>query len=266
MPTSSEIATLVAETAWLTRLARSLTGDAAEADDAVQETFVAALRSPPDAERPPRPWLRRVLVNVIRMRHRGRTRQAANESIVEPDAAATPDHLLDRARLERRITKLVLELPEPYRTTVLLRYREGISAEAIAHQQGIPAGTVRRRLKTALDRLRRELDDREGPAVWRAALVPFVGARPISIWRIVMAKVSFKAFVVAALLFLLAIGAWHWRGRAEPPVPTVHRAALIDLVRKGAAPAMFAQPGVAERVITGHVTERACRTLAPPCD
>ena len=66
----------------------------------------------------------------------------------------TPEQMLERARVERTLTDLVLELEEPYRTTVLLRYREGLTAEAIAKQQGVPAGTVRRRLKTALDRLR----------------------------------------------------------------------------------------------------------------
>jgi hypothetical protein len=64
MPNMSvDVAGVLAEAEWLTRLARSLTGDSAEAADAVQETFVAALRSPPDPERPVRPWLRRVLTN-----------------------------------------------------------------------------------------------------------------------------------------------------------------------------------------------------------
>lgn len=39
----ADIATLLAEAPWLARLARSLTGDAAEADDIVQEAYAAAL-------------------------------------------------------------------------------------------------------------------------------------------------------------------------------------------------------------------------------
>src|SRR6185295_18199887 len=128
-----------------------------EADDIVQETYAAALRSPPDDDRPVRPWLRRVAVNFARMRHRGRVRREANEQVELADPVRTPDALLERAQLERRLAELVIALDEPYRSTVLLRYREGLTAEQIAKQQGIPAGTVRSRLKTALDRLRREL-------------------------------------------------------------------------------------------------------------
>ena len=53
----ADIATLLAEAPWLARLARSLTGDPAEADDLVQDTYAAALHSPPATDRqPPTPW------------------------------------------------------------------------------------------------------------------------------------------------------------------------------------------------------------------
>ncbi|HET9989462.1 MAG TPA: sigma factor [Kofleriaceae bacterium] len=83
-----DVAGILGEAEWLTRLARSLTGSAADADDVVQDTFAAALRSPPDPDRPVRPWLRRVATNIVRMRHRGRVRrdarEAATEQIAEP--------------------------------------------------------------------------------------------------------------------------------------------------------------------------------------
>ena len=46
------------------------------------------------------------------------------------------------------------ELDEPYRTTLLLRYGEMLSSVEIARRQQVPAGTVRWRLKSAVDRLR----------------------------------------------------------------------------------------------------------------
>ena len=112
---SADISALLSEAQWLTRLARSLTRDAAEADDVVQETYAAALRSPPDSDRPPRPWLRRVLVNAIRMRHRGQSRRIANEEVTEQirEPARTPDELLERARIEQKLNDLVLELDQP---------------------------------------------------------------------------------------------------------------------------------------------------------
>src|SRR3954470_76519 len=52
-----------------------MTGDAAEADDVVQETFVRALASPPrDTSEPWRPWLVRVALNIARDRLRKRRR------------------------------------------------------------------------------------------------------------------------------------------------------------------------------------------------
>lgn len=89
----ADIETLLAEAPWLARLARSLTGDTAEADDLVQDTYAAALRSPPDTDRPIRPWLRGVATKLARMRHRGSGRRAARESVVEAqiDPVRTPE-------------------------------------------------------------------------------------------------------------------------------------------------------------------------------
>jgi RNA polymerase sigma-70 factor (ECF subfamily) len=260
----ADIATLLAEAPWLARLARSLTGDAAEADDIVQEAYAAALRSPPDDDRPLRPWLRRVVVNAIRMRHRGDVRRAGNEATVELKAepVRTPAQLLERAQLERRVAELVLELDEPYRTTVLLRYREGLTAEAIAKDQGIPAGTVRSRLKTALDRMRRELDDRERTQM-RAVFAPLVAAaRPgpaPTLWRLVMAKSISKVIGVLGLLLLLLGGAVLVWQRASPAARRAGDAPQSTPAR-GAAHAiaphetLFAQPGVAARRVRGRVT------------
>lgn len=118
------------------------------------------------------------------------------------DPVRSPEQLVERAQLERRLAERVLERPEPFLTTVLLRYREGLSAEQIATQQGIPAGTVRSRLKTALDRLRRELDDRDRTQLRVLFAAPLAGTKaPLSTARsIVMAKVTSKLAIVIALV------------------------------------------------------------------
>lgn len=263
----ADISALLSEAQWLTKLARSLTRDAAEADDVVQETYAAALRSPPETDRPPRPWLRRVLLNAVRMRHRSRTRRVAHEELGEQirEPVRTPDDLLERARLEQKLSDLVLELDEPYRTTVLLRYREGLTAQAIAERQGIPAGTVRTRLKTALDRLRRELDEHEDPTRWRAVLVPVAQPRSSSpAWRIAMAKTTTKLGASFAMLLLLAVaGWWMWRGHQDAQTASTTRkqttsVAAMPAGRASSAPdpGMFAQPGVGGRAVTGRVTFR----------
>jgi RNA polymerase sigma-70 factor (ECF subfamily) len=56
-------------------LSYRMTGVAADADDVVQETFVRAMRDPPDRGRPVGPWLTRVAVNVARDLLRTRKRR-----------------------------------------------------------------------------------------------------------------------------------------------------------------------------------------------
>ncbi|MEO6773859.1 MAG: sigma-70 family RNA polymerase sigma factor, partial [Kofleriaceae bacterium] len=259
----SEVATLLAEADWLTRLARSLVGND-DADDIVQETFIAALRTPPDPDRAARPWLRRVMVNVVRMRHRGRMRRDAREhatAVTEP--VRTPEQLLDRARTERTLADLVIALAEPLRSAVLLRYREGLTAEAIARQQGISVATVRRRLTEALELLRSGMDDRTAPKAWRAAFAPFLVRRaPRTPWRsLVMAKAGAKIALVAIAALLLLLGGGvvvHVlrRSPASAPSPTATTTASATAVVETSARVakVFAQPGLGMYRLTGRVT------------
>jgi RNA polymerase sigma-70 factor (ECF subfamily) len=255
---TSDIETLLAEAPWLARLARGLTGSATEADDIVQDAYAAALHSPPAADRPVRPWLRTVAVNLVRMRNRARARRGANESVAEiqVEPVRTPEQLLERAQIERRLAEFVLALDEPFRSAVLLRYREGLSAEAIASQLGIPASTVRSRLKTALDRLRREFDDGEHRRM-RAVFPPLIPG----LWRrLDMAKVTSKALAIVAVLLLALIVSggllfMHHRDRGTGPTQPGGRAPSpapsAEIVER---PVMFAQPGVARRHVRGRVT------------
>src|SRR5262245_22609402 len=130
MPPTAE--DLLAHSGWLRRLAVSLVGPAAGADDLVQETWLAALRHPPERDGPLRPWLGRVLRNLVKMRHRAgavRLEKRPEVERLEEERAETvsPEAVLDRFEAERLLARLVAELDEPYRGTVLLRYFEGWS-------------------------------------------------------------------------------------------------------------------------------------------
>ena len=57
--------TCASQMSWLRGLASSLVGPGTNAEDAVQETMVAALEHPPALDRDVRPWLARVLANFI---------------------------------------------------------------------------------------------------------------------------------------------------------------------------------------------------------
>src|SRR5689334_15260672 len=143
-PTADE---LLEHTEWLTRLARALVGDGA-AGDVVQDTYEAALAKPAQRTGPLRPWLGGVARNMARMASRGRVRRERREQVAPvPDEVPSPEELLARAQIQQKVGRLVIELPEPLRSTLLLRYFEGLSAADIARAQGIPAATVRSRLK-----------------------------------------------------------------------------------------------------------------------
>ena len=202
---------------WLGRLARALVGDAA-ADDLVQETYEVALTQPPRREGPLRPWLAGVARNVARMRARGRARRERREGDADaPTEAPSPEELLARVETQQLVARIVVELDEPFRSTLLLRYYEGLSAAEIARAQAIPAGTVRWRLKEALDRVRATLDARHAGdrRRWAVMLVPI--AKGVAV------KTSIKLTAGAAVVVALVVGArllgW-WGAGAEPAAAT----------------------------------------------
>jgi RNA polymerase sigma factor (sigma-70 family) len=170
---------LLADWAWLRRLARGLTSDEALAEDAVQETFLAAARRPPE-QRPggARGWLATVLRNQLRNHHRTRRRSRSEPASAAIEAAAaeeaSPEMLAERMQLQRRVAGLVLDLPAPLRDVVLLSYAEELTSEQVGARLGLPAGTVRWRLNRAVDRLRQDLDGAQGGdrARWRRVLLP----------------------------------------------------------------------------------------------
>lgn len=174
-----------------------------EADDLLQDAAVAALEHPPATDRPVRPWLATVILNRWRMNRRGEARRTAREQAVEV-AEEAPDPI-DRARLLQRLSDALVALDEPFRQTVIARYLDGKSAAQIARELGVPAGTVRWRLKTGLARLRAALDDAAPRRHWQLALVP-AGA---------LVKTKSKISLLALLLLLLAGGAVLLQGHRE---------------------------------------------------
>src|SRR5688572_27636743 len=157
---------LVAHAAWMRRLAAALAGPAGDPDDLVQEAFVSALRSPPDAGRPARPWLAQVLRNAARMRRRGDGRRAAREAGMAAGererAAPGADELLERAEAQRALAAHVVALDEPFRRTLLLRYFEDVPPARIAELEGVAVATVRWRLSEGIARLRAGMDREMG--------------------------------------------------------------------------------------------------------
>lgn len=153
---------LLGNAGWLDDLARRLVGRSAAAD-LVQDTWVAALRRPPRAEAPLGPWLATVLRRLARDRARGGEARVLRErDAARAEAEPGSDELVARAEMHGLVLRAVLELAEPYRAVILLRYFERLAPAEIARRRGVPASTVRSQLERGLTRLRGRLDERFG--------------------------------------------------------------------------------------------------------
>ena len=86
---------LMAEMAWVRRLARALVRDDTAAEDIAQDTWIVAAAQRPAEDRPLRPWLARVVRNLVRTRRRGDARR--DERAAAPHGKA--DH--PRVRVSR---------------------------------------------------------------------------------------------------------------------------------------------------------------------
>jgi RNA polymerase sigma factor (sigma-70 family) len=209
---------LLNELAWLRRLAGSLARDGA-GDDLAQDALEVAVREQPEKRASLRPWLAEVLRRLQHTRARSFARRRDRESDLPADEPATPESLLERAELLRVVGQLVGDLDEPERSTVLLRYYEGLSAAEIAARQNVPAGTVRWRLKQGLDRLRARLDERPGGRrAWSALFTPFAQGGSTMI-----ATVKLAAAIGSIVLVGAAGTTWvrthHATGRARSSAP-----------------------------------------------
>jgi RNA polymerase sigma factor (sigma-70 family) len=251
-PTAEE---LVSHTEWLTRLARALVGDAA-ADDVVQDTYEAALAKPSGREGPLRPWLGGVARNIARMSARTRARRERREQAVPVrEEVPSPEQLLARAQIQEKIGRLVVELHEPLRSTLLLRFFEGMSAAEIARAQGIPAATVRSRLKDALDRIRAALDAEHGNdrRAWVALLAPAPAAVPHGTAAAtggVVVSTQIKVLIAIVVVALIVVGtrvAGLWGGGAtDTPAAAAKTTASTNAPVKPAPPAA---PAASARVL-----------------
>src|SRR3979411_1789528 len=147
--------------------------DAADAEDAVQECYLRALRHF-DSYRGPamKPWLFAILRNVCRAEFARRASlPTAPIDDVPEDAEQTPlwhetQETPETQMLHRwdssTIRRLVAALAEPFRETFVLREIHDLSYREIADVVGAPVGTVMSRLARARSMLRKAWIAEEG--------------------------------------------------------------------------------------------------------
>jgi RNA polymerase sigma-70 factor (ECF subfamily) len=170
---------LLAHRAWVRSVARAVARDPSSADDVEQETWVAALATPPRHESSLRGWFGAVVRSRARRAGRTETRRTARETLAaRSEAVASPAELAEIADTHRRVVEAVVALDEPYRAAILLRYFEGLPVDEVARRTASPLETTRSRLKRGVaklrERLSRELGTDERP--WHLALAPLLVA------------------------------------------------------------------------------------------
>jgi len=147
----------------LWRYVMALTGDAAQAEDIVQETLLRAWRKPAvldQREASARAWLftvaRNLVIDDARSARRRHETPTAAESMPEPVAADETERMLDAWLIGDALAALSAE----HRAVVVRAYYGGLSTAELAAEFGIPEGTVKSRLHYGLRALRLALQEK----------------------------------------------------------------------------------------------------------
>ena len=153
----------------LYRVALRLTGNAAEADDLVQETMLKAYRAWHQFERGTnaKGWLLTILRHAFINEYRRRTRHPETVDIdaIEPFSVFQevqdddPQGTFFDRIVDDEVLRAIDTLPEQFRETVVLSDVEGLSYEEIARVLEVPVGTVKSRLFRARRMLQQKLYD-----------------------------------------------------------------------------------------------------------
>jgi len=155
-------------------VARRMLRNEDDAHDAVQDAFLSAFRAIDRFEGGSRlgTWLHRIVVNAALMKLRTRRRKPEEpldpllprflgDGHMERPAQAwarPPDEALAREQTRRLVLDRIAELPETYRTILLLRDVEGLDTDETASALALSTGAVKTRLHRARLALRELLD------------------------------------------------------------------------------------------------------------
>jgi RNA polymerase sigma-70 factor (ECF subfamily) len=142
-------------------LARYLLRDGADAEDAVQEAYLQALRHFGGFRgENARAWLLTIVRRICwTWAERERRYAPADPDVLEqvPGMDDDPERALLRLDLRERLARAVDALPLPFREVIVLREIQELSYAEIASVTGVPVGTVMSRLARARGRLQRAL-------------------------------------------------------------------------------------------------------------
>ena len=159
------------------RACRQATGDAHDAEDAFQSTFLVLARRAGSVRNADSvaSWLLGVALRVAARIRSGETRRRAFERRAETPRADPPGSWPE-------LHEEIARLPGRYREPVVLCYLEGMTTEEAARRLCCPKGTILSRLSRGRDRLRRNLTRRGiAPAAGLLAAAEASGAAAVMV-------------------------------------------------------------------------------------
>jgi RNA polymerase sigma-70 factor (ECF subfamily) len=165
------------------RLACGVTGSSADAEEVVQDVFLALFRKAHTFEERAAlsSWIYRITVNAALIKRRGHRGQrevslesllptflpdghrAGEPAVLRTDWSQTAESELLAQETREILQRTIQDLPDSYRTVVMLRDIEGLSNEQVAEVVGESVPAVKSRLHRARMALREELSRHFGP-------------------------------------------------------------------------------------------------------
>jgi RNA polymerase sigma-70 factor (ECF subfamily) len=147
--------------------------DPADAADTTQEVFLKVFRGMKHfhGESSLKTWIYRIALHEASNRRRWWFRHKSRETSIEPagtevaaikesltDQAESPFDRVAQAEVRVRVEEELRKVPEPYRTTLILRDLEEMSYEEIAEITEVSLGTVKSRLTRGRQALKQRLN------------------------------------------------------------------------------------------------------------
>lgn len=188
----------------LFRVARGLAAGDAEAEEIVQETYLAAFTRLETFRGNARfsTWITRICLNAARMRGRGARTHEEYDTVTESNGmedtvlafpgggAMRPDAALGQRQARALLEHAIDDLPPELRVVFLMREAEGMSTIAIARDLSLNPVTVKTRLFRARQRLRKAIEKHLRGGF--DAVFPFGGARCAAMADRVVAKLGLQ--------------------------------------------------------------------------
>ncbi len=156
---------IAAHSARVFRMLTRVLGNAADAEEVAQETFLKAWRALAGFRGESRfsTWLYRIAINEAnrRLAYEARRHTLPIDDVADrvPDLAEGPAALAESAELEAFLERCIAELPPHYRAAVVLRDVEGLTNEEAAEALGLELRNFKSRLHRGRMAIRRRVED-----------------------------------------------------------------------------------------------------------